>query len=336
MNQRLKKTIIILLVMVLTLTGNIWNTAGQESVYAANTISTDMLNVKVQVAVDGADVIRFITSVDSLEYSKVGFELTTPSGTKTYETNTVYERIVSQVTSEEYEFSPKVVDTSSKYFVTAKFRATAGVDYTVRAFVCEKGSTEKVYGASRAVALEDAQDNVINMTVNFATTANATYDVYDGATKVGSAKVIADKNVRITLDNKEVGEFPSATRLTFKSGSTEVGTEIYRNYYTKYTGAGTEDTTWYEVDKTATSFVIASSADFYGLAKIINTKADTTAFSNDTVTLIRDITINEDMTNPKYEWDRIGVNNFGFSGVFIIKRCQKGGFNEKDIKKIKW
>ena len=205
-----KKVIALLLAFVMVIPGVYFGSSDAEEVKAATEVSTEMLNVKVQVAVDDTDVIRFITSVDGLDYSKVGFELTTPSGTKTYETTTVYERIVSEVTDDEYEFSPKVVDTTSEYFVTAKLRATAGVDYTVKAFVCAKGSTEKVYGPSRVVALGDANDNIINMMVGFATTANATYDVYDGSTKIGTAKVLADKNVRITLSSKKATDFPSS------------------------------------------------------------------------------------------------------------------------------
>ena len=104
------------------------DSAGSEA-EAATTANTDMLEVKVQVATNDSNVIRFVTSVDSLEYSSVGFEVT-PKGeaTKTYTTKTVYERIESTTEGTEYKFSPKVVDTSSEYFVTAKLRATAGVD----------------------------------------------------------------------------------------------------------------------------------------------------------------------------------------------------------------
>ena len=312
----MKKILAIVLAFAMVISGVYFGTSNKGEVQASTDVSTDMLDVKVQIAVDDSDVIRFITSVDSLDYYKVRFEVTTPSGTKTFETKTVYERIVSIATGDEYEFSPKVVDLSSEYFVTAMLRATTGVDYTVRAFVRTRDDVDtKVYGPSRTVALGDAEKDTINMMVDFTTAASAAYDVYDGDTKIGTAIVLADKNVRITLTSKTVDDFPSATKLTFKSGSTEVGTAVYRNYYTSYAKDGA-DTTWYTIDTSANDFIIASSADFYGLAKIINDQIDTTEFANDTVTLIRNVVVNEDMTNPTYEWTRIGTNTNGFAGTF--------------------
>ena len=119
MMKTMKKVLAVVLALAMIIPGVYFGNQKQNDVQAAASVSTDMLNIKVQVAVDGADVIRVIASVDSLDYRKVGFELTTPSGVKTFETTTVYERIVSNVTDEEYEFSPKLVDISSEYFVTA-------------------------------------------------------------------------------------------------------------------------------------------------------------------------------------------------------------------------
>jgi hypothetical protein len=158
-----KRVLAVILALAMMIPGVYFGTPNQNEVKAAASSSSDMLEIKAQVAVDQADAIRFIASVDSLDYSKVGFEVITPSKTITWETRTVYERIVSCVTNDEYEFSPKLVDTTSEYFVTAMLKAEAGVDYKVRAFVCEKGSGEKLYGASRTISLSDANDNVINM-----------------------------------------------------------------------------------------------------------------------------------------------------------------------------
>ena len=175
----------------------------KQEVKAAESVSKDMLNVKLQVAEDREDAIRFISSVDSLKYSSVGFEITDPNEENPvyWSTPTVYERIVSNVTSEEYEFSPKLIDATSEYFFTGIYGATEGAEYSVRAFVTTLDApTVKVFGPSRTVSLGDNASNTINMMVDFATTENANYDVYNGEAKVGTAKVIADKNVRITLD----------------------------------------------------------------------------------------------------------------------------------------
>ena len=248
------------------------DSAGSEA-EAATTANTDMLEVKVQVATNDSNVIRFVTSVDSLEYSSVGFEVT-PKGeaTKTYTTKTVYERIESTTEGTEYKFSPKVVDTSSEYFVTAKLRATAGVDYVVRAFVTPLEG-ETVYGPTRCVAVEDGKSTTklnVSYEATTAPTVGSTINVtYGAANTATTAEVIyVDGNDVTVRVNVNPTTLPSATKFTF--GST--GSTIYRNYYTthvKVVGDTTQinaDTTWYTVDTSATEFVVATTADLYGLA----------------------------------------------------------------------
>ena len=269
--------------------------AGSEA-EAATTANTDMLEVKVQVATNDSNVIRFVTSVDSLEYSSVGFEVT-PKGeaTKTYTTKTVYERIESTTEGTEYKFSPKVVDTSSEYFVTAKLRATAGVDYVVRAFVTPLEG-ETVYGPTRCVAVEDGKSTTklnVSYEATTAPTVGSTINVtYGAANTATTAEVIyVDGNDVTVRVNVNPTTLPSATKFTF--GST--GSTIYRNYYTthvKVAGDTTQvnaDRTWYDVDKTATEFVIATSADLYGLAAVTNANEK---FISKTVYIVADIEVN--------------------------------------------
>ena len=320
----MKKTIITILTVVVMLAGAVFFVHGGKEAKAADEIPKAMLDVKAQVATDDSNVIRFVASVDNLKYANAGFELSYDGllEPKVYTTTTVYEKIDSTEEGVAYEFSPKMVDTTSEYFVTAKLRATAGIDYTVKAFVTTFDN-QKIYGAERCVSLSDGDKDTINMMVDFATTSNATYDVYDGDTKIGTAKVIADKNVRITLTDKTVDSFPSATKLTFKNGSTEVGTAIYRNYYTKYTGEGTADTTWYTVDTSADEFIIASSADLYGFADLVN---GGTVFSSKTVIQIRNIEVNKGSAGTSawtaaegeatHEWMKIGGMSYAFAGTF--------------------
>lgn len=320
-----RKLLAIMFVFAMIIPTVFFAESNKQEVKAAESVSTEMLEVKLQVEEDRQDAIRFISTVDSLDYSSVGFEITTPEGIKTYQTTKVYERITSCVTNENYEFSPKLIDVSSKYFVTAILAAQANTEYSVRAFVTTKEApTVKVYGPSRKVSLGDNANNTINMVVDFATTENATYDVYNGETKIGTAKVIADKNVRITLEGHTATGFKSATLFTFKEGSTEVGASVYRNYYTKYAGTGTEDTSWYDVNKTAKQFVVATSADLYGLSKLVNEGKD--VFAGDTVIQVRNIEINKGAAgssawtpsgNEKiYEWTQIGNSGNKFSGTY--------------------
>ena len=118
-----------------------------ESCYA-KFVPSDLLAVKVQTinqpvhdrnvyAPNG--MIRFVSSVDSLDYRNVGFEITDSKGTVTkHTTGTVYSTIDSSVKDSStqqtisYEFDPIIMDIKSEYFITVKLAAeSADEDYTV-------------------------------------------------------------------------------------------------------------------------------------------------------------------------------------------------------------
>lgn len=315
---------------------------GSETVQAAEAgeVSSDMLEVKAQIATDGSGIIRFISSVDSLKYNKVGFEVTPAGGTKkVYETTTVYERIVSapDATSVKYEFGPKVVDNSSEYFVTAKLAATAGVDYTVRAFV-QTFAGQMVYGQSRCVALSDGAEDATTINMSFDNTKAAGVKVGDTLTvtygadnKETTAAVIGvdgtTVHVRVAVD---VDTLPSATKFVFNGTAT--GSEIYRNLYTTHVPAsGTEanaDTTWYDVylaeDSAETEFVIATTADLYGFEELVS---GGNVFDGISVYLCADLTVNTNTpANPEtasswdsytaqYAWTPMGSSSIQFKGT---------------------
>ena len=290
---------------------------GKEVQAAESEVSTDMLQVKVQIATDGSNYMRFTSSVDSLEYQSVGFEVTPKGGSKkTYTTQTVYERIASTDQNIAYTFSPKVVDTASEYFVTAKLKATAGVDYTVRAFAVTLGG-ETVYGQSRCVAVSDGQiDSPLNLTFESSETiavGDELYVTYGASNTATTAEVIAvdgsTVHVRVDVDKESL---PSATKFTFGTA----GSVIYRNLYTKYTGGTTYDTTWYDVyaaeDTTETAFVAATNADVYGLAQIVN---GGNSLLGKSVYLVSDVALNADESTA-YNWTPIGNASTAFEGTF--------------------
>lgn len=293
----MKKILAMLLSLIMVLSAGLLYLDDIIDVKAATTTTTDtskeMLDVKVQVSSDQT-MMRFISSVDSLNYSSVGFEVT-PEGEETkppYETTTVYERIASTTEGVEYSFSPKVVDTTSEYFVTAKMNVEAGKDYTVRAYVVSLDGETKTYGMSRCVAVEDAvEDNSLRL--SFASTASIAKDtelsvVYGAKNNETMAKVIGSDGNTVYVDvTVDEASLPSATLFTF-SGAAE-GSTIYRNLYTSY--ADGADTTWYDVYKnTDTEFVLATDADLYGLAITVS-KSDT--FKNKTIYVVSDIAANE-------------------------------------------
>ena len=341
----------------------------------AKFVKEDVLDVKIQITNGtvkssyetdkngdtpyvGKHVIRFVSSVDSLDYKNIGFELEFKDAdgnvqklsTKTTKT---FKRIASTIGADQsgadtYSFSPKMVSEDSLNFFTAKLpvddtpEAMATV-YKVRAFWTTLDGTV-VRGQERAVSVNDTQENVVNMsvksdvdltgaTVKYAPTA----DVTNG--KNGSVEVIdynaetGVANVRVTLEGEDTAlGLKSATKFVFTKDGKEVSA-IYRNYYTSHKGTDAEgnpiavgDTSWYDVDPTATRFAIASSADLYGLASVVNGGH---SFAGDEVHVIKNITVNEGTANKTgtagwtaatgaetYTWTPIGSSDsMPFSGV---------------------
>ena len=329
-----KKILTVVLSVSLMLAGVLLYVGYSANVKAAETTDTskEVLHVKVQVSSDNK-IMRFISSVDSLDYSAVGFEVTPEGETtpKKYETTTVYERIASTTESVTYEFGPKVVDTDSEYFVTAKMNVAADTDYTVRAYVVSLDGQTKTYGMSRCVAVEDAAtDTDLNLsfastaTVAAGTTLTATYGAESTettATVIGSDG--ATVHVRVDVDKEAL---PSATLFTFTGAAS--GNTIYRNLYTKYDGSNA-DSTWYSVYAAAgdAEFVIATNADMYGFASVVE---NTDQLQNKTVYLAADMKLNEGRPVRKsdntvtwvsestpYNWNPIGTNNEKlFKGTF--------------------
>ena len=345
----------------------------------AKFVKDDMLDVKVQTTngvvqksdvedkdgnkvYEGKHVIRFISSVESLNYSKIGFELeyTTASGETKKVRNTsskVFTKIesttgVSGGTIDKYEFSPKVVGEDSEYFMTAKLPVEVGneaVTYKVRAFWTTLDGTT-VMGKTRCVSVNDGNNEIVNMTVDAKSQLDvqaeytATYGpnadpTAEGAGTSGakvevlSSDADGHTNIRITLQGDDTAtSLKSATKFViFDKDGNEVATGVYRNYYTKYTGSGTADTSWYDVEPTATRFAIATSADLYGLASVVS--AGTDQFAGDEIHVVRGITLNKgkamtseetggaptwvaDAGETTYSWNAIGTSSYPFKGVF--------------------
>ena len=308
----------------------------------AKFISSEVLGVKAQVATDESNIMRFISSVDSLVYKNVGFEVTPVGGTKkSYETVTVYERVVSDTNGVEYKFSPKVVDTLSEYFITAKLRAEENKDYTVRVYVTTMDG-QKVYGPARTIGLLDGKAaNVLNLSYksdNAPTVGSQISATYGKDNSQTTADVIAVDGKDVTVRvNMNPSTLPSATKFTFET----TGSTIYRNLYTKYTGEGTDDQTWYDVylaeDSTETEFTIATNADMYGF---MNMYAGKNIFKGKTLYVISDIAMNDNVSKAvveswangtvtaPYKWNPSGDDTTGtrFQGTFDGQMHTLSGF----------
>jgi len=316
-----------------------------ENCYA-KFLPKEVLDVKVQTmdayvkegeieAPNGA--IRFVSSVDSLDYQYAGFHITYPDGsTKEHLIYQVQKKIDSNVMNADknekitYEFSPKIMDTKSEYFATAKL-AVDSVDsnYVVKAFYKTLDGTT-VYGESRCVSVKDGKADE-PLSLSFKNTSDTklkngdSIDVSYGNGGTGTAEVVSTDgqtvHVRITLNNAKKEDLPSATKFVFE----EYGSAIYRNLYTKYDGSNA-DTTWYNIydAEDDTEFIVATAAEFYGLASVVN---GGDKLEGKTVYLAADIDANDvDAMNwstgtvnqgkTVHPWTPIGTSSNYFKGCF--------------------
>ena len=295
----------------------------------AKFVPADVLSVKAQSTLgkvtdeknkdlDGKYVLRFISSVDSLDYSQVGFELRSSeddyASAKYNRTNTVYQKIDSTTEGAEYDFDPKIMDAKSEYFITAKLGvADTDTTYRVRAFwVTLDGTT--VYGRSRSVSVADglAGAEYINVTFELGESVsveNLTIKDYSAEFEVDGTTVYAKVAV-------EKSTLKSATYLELQASGSPVARTVYRNLYTVYDGAN-GDKSWYDAyieyaEKEGveiSEFVIATNADLFGLKPLVNT--DKVNFTNNTIYLASDIDAGH------YQWTPLGSSpTIYFGGIF--------------------
>jgi len=319
----------------------------------AKFVPADVLSVRLQLS-EGTDAetspttnMRLVSSVDSLNYSKVGFEIYFNGAKKpvTVQSSTVYERIVASAESGvEYNYSPKVLSAESEYFVTATLINISNANFEKNFYIRPYWKTvdgTTVYGVNRYVNVENGLsvtnvnvpvkvDKALNSpTVTVAgTTYNAEVAYYDGTYA----------HLNITVPNRD-GVLKSISEVSASEG-TVVGDTIYRNLHTTHASGDfsnpTADKTWY--DENEDEFVLITSADLYGFAALVN---DGVTFAQKTVYLGCDIEINKgyadhtnlawdtskdkdgnafsgDATGTSYLWTKIGKGDKtgGFTGTF--------------------
>jgi len=333
------------------------DTSTQQDVVS---VDPGMLTVKVQSGKNATDTIhalRFVTSVNSLKYKDVGFVIEWKEGTELQSIKWstpdgyVYERIQARDENSymSYEYSPKVVDTSSSYFATGMLNVTGKEStlYTVTAYVVTL-TDETIYGASRCVCYNDglatAYTNMSFVSETFyevnetepitieGVTSSASNDTYT-ATVIGceaSKNLDGTNNVHVRVNNVDPTSLPSATKFTFGQN----GSVIYRNLLTKHgstsvatTTTAHADTSWYDTyiqdNLNEKEFVIATTADLYGFVDLVKTAEDIdrNTFKGLKVYLCADLTVNANTPanpekvaswsnyTPQYNWIPIGGAN---------------------------
>ena len=293
--------------------------ADDTTVYA-KFVSEDVMKLLCQVtegttsSSNKAD-LRMISSVESLDYSSVGFKLIYNDGekdvTKTHKTRTVYESIVSSTEGNEFDFGPGIVGVDSKYFITATL---LGVTDFSRAFYIRPYWTTfdgvTVYGMGRYVKVSDSYSNLINIPVK----GNATIS---GVTPAERRYRTGEEYANLMVSVSDVTAMDAATKYTISDGTTY----IVRNYYKAYNG--TPDTSWYTVNPDADSYVLTSAAEMYGLASL----SASNTFAGKTIYLASDIELNKGSASASgwspaeeggtsYNWTNIGTGSKYFSGTF--------------------
>lgn len=292
--------------------------------YYAKYVKKEVLSVRCQLKADTAStsdntILRCVSSVDSLKYQSIGLELVTPDGSvKKMHSQKVGTKINARKDIiGEYTYSPKAIGVESEYFFSATEQISNsdfGKGYLVKPYWITQDGT-CVYGVSKYVTVNQGigKDKNIYIPVQMATapTENATFT----ANETTATCVKYDENGGYA--HFEVNEVPtaSATKYTIKDSSEqEVGTYIYRNVTTSYNGdAASVDTSWYDVyaGEGESKFVIATSADLYGLATIVNGGNN---LKGKTVYVVSDIDANDEAKS--YVWTRIGTGSAPFSGTF--------------------
>lgn len=333
----------------------------------AKFVPAEVLSVKCQVTT-GTDEytdktsMRFVSTIDSTNYSEVGFEITSNGKTHTFSSTNVYKRINSVTSGLECGFSPVAFDTESEYFMTFTLTNIANKNFERVHFVRPYWKTldgTTVYGMSRNVRVSDSYNQIANIPVRLYSDATVTagslevaydttvfeyigYEVGNVDKKATAVNDTANKTVTCNLSQqtvkpdgmlvnlrfKVVGNVTSNTSFAvtnngIKNGETAipVANIIHKTYSVKYDGTNA-DTSWYDEFKTETELVIATSADLYGLAKIVNDVTNGDNFCGQTIYVAADIVVNEGKsttwTNP-YPWDSIGNGTdtaYQFGGTF--------------------
>ena len=311
----------------------------------AKFIPADMLSIKAQTAQqaesNGDYLMRFISSVEGLNYSQVGFEVTYVDGnnqtkTKSSKSDTVYERIASEYESITYAFGPKVVDTVSEYFVTARMYADPNELYTVRAYYMTLDGTV-VYGPYRCVAAKDGLDSATDINLSFEAKDVSKYEnketitvTYGAGNTATTATVLgingSTVHVRVKVSNMD--SLLSVTKFTFEGGESVTWRNLYTTHKTS-SGSANADTSWYTVTKEVypneNEFVIATTADLYGFSELVTGGNN---FLDQATYLCAELTVNENTPKnahlrdswssytAEYAWNTIGNDTKKFAGTF--------------------
>ena len=327
--KKFKKFIAVMLTLALVIPGIQLVAPQLQEVEAAEASTENSLKVKVQLKGQSAPYsLRLTTSLDSLDYKNAGFQILVDydgdgefdEDTEEYadwNTKKVVRRIDATTSKSgfTYNYSPKVIDTKSEYFVTG-IMSNLGEEYKECDILVlpyytplDGNYADRVYGESRWFSIEDMIGENVEKNINIPILMDE--ETYNGV-NIGSTTTIADQTAMVakkyydgeyahfglTVNDKTA--LPSASEVTLGNK-----TVIYRNLDSAYTG--TKDTSFYTKYADNDAFIIASQADLYGLSG----KGITADLTGKTIYLVSDIALND---VDKVDWTT-GTADSGYTAT---------------------
>lgn len=216
--------------------------------YYAKFVPSDVLTVKCQVTEGtnaqgapgntGKTDVRFVTTIDSLNYSSIGFEIIENANTSSekvwdWSTEEVCETITGDAGAGVYSYSPSFFDAASVYYATVTMNGVKAENFNNIFLITPYWITYdgvKVCGVSRYMRISDSYNGVVNIPVylNDDTTISAGTTI-TVTSKMGSSNGLTDDN-QLTYQGYDVGTLCSNDDLTVSNNGnvitiTVTGTE---------------------------------------------------------------------------------------------------------------
>lgn len=143
----------------------------------AKFVPADVLSVKCQneagaTATTEKTKMRLVTTVDTLNYREVGFEIKIGEQSKDIKINTVYSQISATVDAMKFEHQPNIFSDASQYFATVTLTNIPKDGFAQGIFIKPYWITvdgTKVYGVGRYARIEDSWENIVNVPVRLYT-----------------------------------------------------------------------------------------------------------------------------------------------------------------------
>lgn len=128
----------------------------------AKFVNEKVLSVKNQIRIGAEEAestgLRFVTTVDTLNYSAVGFEFTINGKKNVVKNDAVYKKLRGTVNGQILSFSPKAFCEESNYFLAFEIRNIPKASYDVNIKATPYWITldgTKVYGISRTISVNE-------------------------------------------------------------------------------------------------------------------------------------------------------------------------------------